>query len=180
MTELVTFALVLLVVVVVVLRSVKMVAPHDNLVIERLGRYHRTLTAGVHVIVPFIDRVAAVVDMREQVLAIKGAPIVTHDNYLVEIDLTVFHTVTNAQAATYEIAVLEQGLEHLAITTLRNVVGSMDLGVARDSRFRLNDQLQRSLANAVEAWGTRINRAEVLRIERTASVPQSRRSEDET
>ena len=123
---------------------------------ERLGRYHKTLTPGLNLLVPFIDRLRPLVDMREQVVSFPPQPVITEDNLVVSIDTVVYFQVTDARAATYEIANYLGAVEQLTTTTLRNVVGGLNLEEALTSRDNINGQLRVVLDEATGKWGIRV------------------------
>jgi regulator of protease activity HflC (stomatin/prohibitin superfamily) len=165
--------LVLAVVVVTVIRAVKIVSQATAVIVERLGRYNRTLNAGLNVLVPFIDTSRATVDLREQVVSFPPQPVITSDNLVVSIDTVIYFQVTDPKAATYEIANFIQGIEQLTVTTLRNVIGSMDLEGTLTSRDQINGQLRGVLDDATGKWGIRVNRVELKAIDPPASVQDS-------
>src|SRR5919204_1131543 len=131
---LVVAALVLL----VLFRSVRIVPQASAGIVERLGRYHRTLTPGLALVVPFVDRVKPLIDLREQVVSFPPQPVITEDNLVVGIDTVVYFTVTDAKAATYEVANPLQAIEQLTVTTLRNVIGGLTLEDTLTSRDNVN------------------------------------------
>jgi regulator of protease activity HflC (stomatin/prohibitin superfamily) len=165
--------LVLILVAVTVIRSVKIVSQASAVIVERLGRYNRTLSAGLNLLVPFIDRARATVDLREQVVSFPPQPVITSDNLVVSIDTVIYFQVTDPKAATYEIANFIQGIEQLTVTTLRNVIGSMDLEQTLTSRDQINGQLRGVLDDATGKWGIRVNRVELKAIDPPASVQDS-------
>ncbi|MGB3014434.1 MAG: paraslipin, partial [Candidatus Nanopelagicales bacterium] len=126
--------LVLLFMVIVLAKTVRIVPQAQSQVVERLGRYSRTLSAGLHILVPFVDRVTSKLDLREQVVTFQPQPVITEDNLVVSIDSVIYFQVTDPKAATYEIQNYIWGVEQLTVTTLRNVVGSMDLEATLTSR----------------------------------------------
>src|SRR5207253_2986510 len=139
-------------------------------VVERLGRYSRTLTPGLSLIVPFVDRVRDMMDLREQVVSFEPQPVITEDNLVVSIDTVIYFQVTDAKAATYEIANYIQGIEQLTVTTLRNVIGGMALEKTLTSRDEINSQLRGVLDEATGKWGIRVNRVELKAIDPPASI----------
>ncbi|MBU4336166.1 MAG: SPFH/Band 7/PHB domain protein, partial [Actinobacteria bacterium] len=141
--------------------------------VERLGRYSKTMEAGLHLLIPFVDRVRASVDLREQVVSFPPQPVITSDNLVVSIDTVIYFQVTEPKAAVYEIANYIQGIEQLTVTTLRNVVGSMDLEQTLTSRDQINGQLRGVLDEATGRWGVRVNRVELKSIDPPASVQGS-------
>ena len=159
--------------IVLVLSSVKIVPQARARLVERLGRYHRTLNAGLSLVIPFIDRLTPRIDLREQVVSFPPQPVITEDNLVVSIDSVIYFQVTDPKAATYEIANYLTGIEQLTVTTLRNVIGSMDLEETLTSRDSINAQLRGVLDEATGKWGIRVNRVEIKAIEPPHSVQES-------
>ncbi|NUR84071.1 MAG: SPFH/Band 7/PHB domain protein, partial [Nonomuraea sp.] len=157
----------------VVARSIRIIPQATAAIIERLGRYHRTLTPGLNMVVPFIDRIKDLIDLREQVVSFPPQPVITSDNLVVSIDTVIYFQVTNPKAATYEIANFLIGVEQLTVTTLRNVVGGMDLERTLTSREEINTELRGSLDEATGKWGIRVNRVELKAIDPPASIQDS-------
>jgi regulator of protease activity HflC (stomatin/prohibitin superfamily) len=151
--------------VVTVVRAVRIVPQARARNVERLGRYHRTLTPGLNFVIPYIDRVYPKIDLREQVVSFKPQPVITEDNLVVEIDTVLYFQVTDPRSAAYEIANYLQAVEQLTVTTLRNVVGSMDLEKTLTSRDSINSQLRGVLDEATGKWGLRVNRVEIKAID---------------
>ena len=169
----VVLALVILFVIVVLVRSIRIVPQAVAILIERLGRYSRTLDAGLHLLIPFVDRARASVDLREQVVSFPPQPVITSDNLVVSIDTVLYYEVTDPKAAVYEIANFITGIEQLTVTTLRNVIGSMDLEQTLTSRDQINGQLRGVLDEATGKWGIRVNRVELKSIDPPASIQGS-------
>jgi len=142
-------------------------------VVERLGRYTRTLDAGLTLIIPFIDRVKPLLDLREQVVAFPPQPVITEDNLVVGIDTVIYFTVTDPKAATYEIANPLQAIEQLTVTTLRNVIGGLTLEETLTSRDNINSQLRVVLDEATGRWGIRVNRVELKSVEPPRTVQEA-------
>src|SRR6184192_317520 len=169
--------IVLLVVAALVLftlaRTVRIVPQARAGVVERLGRYSRTLTPGLTIVVPYIDRVRDMMDLREQVVSFEPQPVITEDNLVVSIDTVIYFQVTDAKAATYEIANYIQGIEQLTVTTLRNVIGGMALEETLTSRDAINGQLRGVLDEATGKWGIRVNRVELKAIDPPATIKDS-------
>ena len=161
-----------------VLRSVRIVPQARAGIVERFGRYHRTLNAGLNVVVPFIDRLRPLIDLREQVVSFPPQPVITKDNLVVGIDTVIYFQVTDAKAATYEIANYVAAVEQLTVTTLRNVVGGMDLETTLTSRDKINGELRRELDEATGRWGLRVSRVELKAIEPPASIQGSMEKAD--
>src|SRR5436309_4321426 len=151
-------------------RTVRIVPQARAGVVERLGRYSRTLTPGLTVVVPSIDRVRDMMDLREQVVSFEPQPVITEDNLVVSIDTVIYFQVTDAKAATYEIANYIQGIEQLTVTTLRNVIGGMALEKTLTSRDEINNQLRGVLDEATGKWGIRVNRVELKAVDPPNSI----------
>src|SRR3954466_12756350 len=142
-------------------------------VVERLGRYSRTLEPGLTLIIPFIDRVKPLIDLREQVVTFPPQPAITEDNLVVGIDTVIYFTVTDPQAATYEVANPLQAIEQLTVTTLRNVIGGLTLEETLTSRDNVNSQLRVVLDEATGKWGIRVNRVELKSVEPPRTVQEA-------
>jgi regulator of protease activity HflC (stomatin/prohibitin superfamily) len=170
---LVVLALLVLFAIVVIIRTIRVVSQATAIIIERLGRYSRTLEAGLHLLIPFVDKPRAIVDLREQVVSFPPQPVITSDNLVVSIDTVIYFQVTEPKAAVYEIANYIQGIEQLTVTTLRNVVGSMDLEQTLTSRDQINGQLRGVLDEATGKWGVRVNRVELKSIDPPQSIQGS-------
>ena len=162
-----------LIAILVVASTIKIVPQAKAGIVERLGRYNRTLDAGLTLIVPFIDRLRPLIDLREQVVSFPPQSVITEDNLVVNIDSVIYFQVTDPKSATYEIADYLQAIEQLTVTTLRNVIGSMDLEETLTSREEINGQLRGVLDEATGKWGIRVNRVELKAIDPPASVQQS-------
>ncbi len=154
-------------------RTVRIVPQARAGVVERLGRYSRTLTPGLAIVVPFVDRVRDMMDLREQVVSFEPQPVITEDNLVVSIDTVIYFQVTDAKAATYEIANYIQGIEQLTVTTLRNVIGGMALEKTLTSRDEINNQLRGVLDEATGKWGIRVNRVELKAIDPPSSIKET-------
>ncbi|HVL94781.1 MAG TPA: SPFH domain-containing protein [Solirubrobacteraceae bacterium] len=142
-------------------------------IVERLGRYSRTLDAGLALIIPFVDRVKPLIDLREQVVSFPPQPVITEDNLVVGIDTVIYFTVTDPKAATYEVANPLQAIEQLTVTTLRNVIGGMTLEETLTSRDTINSQLRAVLDEATSKWGIRVNRVELKSVEPPRTVQEA-------
>jgi regulator of protease activity HflC (stomatin/prohibitin superfamily) len=154
-------------------RSVRIVPQARAGIVERLGKFKRTLDPGLTVVVPFIDRVLPLVDLREQVVSFPPQPVITEDNLVVQIDTVIYYQVTNPKDATYEIANFIAGIEQLTVTTLRNVIGGMDLERTLTSREEINNALRGVLDEATGKWGIRVNRVELKSIDPPPSIQDS-------
>jgi regulator of protease activity HflC (stomatin/prohibitin superfamily) len=142
-------------------------------IVERLGRYQRTLDAGLALIIPFVDRVKPLIDLREQVVTFPPQPVITEDNLVVGIDTVIYFTVTDPKAATYEVAIPLQAIEQLTVTTLRNVIGGLTLEETLTSRDNINSQLRVVLDEATGRWGIRVNRVELKSVEPPRTVQEA-------
>src|ERR687883_62248 len=170
---LVVLLLVVIFVISTIARAVRVVPQASAVIVERLGRYSTTLDAGLHFLVPFVDRPRAVVDLREQVVSFPPQPVITSDNLVVNIDTVIYFQPTDPKSAVYEIANYIQGIEQLTVTTLRNVIGSLDLEQTLTSRDQINGQLRGVLDEATGRWGIRVNRVELKAIDPPHSVQDS-------
>jgi regulator of protease activity HflC (stomatin/prohibitin superfamily) len=173
MAALIVLAVVALFVLFVLARTVRIIPQARAGVVERLGRYSRTLDAGLTIVIPFIDRLRPLIDLREQVVSFKPQPVITEDNLVVSIDSVIYFQVTDPKAATYEIANYIQAIEQLTVTTLRNVVGGMALEETLTSRDQINSQLRVVLDEATGKWGVRVNRVELKAIEPPGSIKEA-------
>ncbi len=170
MAGLIVIVVVAVIVLAVLARTVRIVPQARAGVVERLGRYSRTLTPGLALVVPFVDRVRPLLDLREQVVSFPPQPVITEDNLVVSIDSVIYFQVTDPKAASYEIANYIQAIEQLTVTTLRNVIGSMALETTLTSRDEINGQLRGVLDEATGKWGIRVNRVELKAIDPPASI----------
>ena len=160
-------------VVLVISRSIRIVPQAMAGIVERFGRYHRTLNAGLNMVTPFVDRLRPLIDLREQVVSFPPQPVITRDNLVVGIDTVIYFQVTDARAATYEVANYITAVEQLTVTTLRNVVGGMELEHALTSRDQINSELRQELDEATGKWGIRVGRVELKAIEPPGSIQDS-------
>lgn len=169
----ISVALIVLIFGVILARSIRIVPQANAGIVERLGRFNRVLGAGLAILIPFIDRLKPLIDMRERVVSFPPQPVITEDNLVVSIDTVIYFQVTDPKAATYEIQNFIQGIEQLTVTTLRNVVGGLDLEAALTSRDSINATLRGVLDDATGKWGVRVNRVELKAIDPPASVQES-------
>ncbi|MBB2922155.1 SPFH domain-containing protein [Cellulomonas cellasea] len=169
----VVLALIALFFIIALARSVRIVPQTVAVIVERLGRYKKTMDAGLHLLIPFVDRVRAGVDLREQVVSFPPQPVITSDNLVVSIDTVLYFQVTDPKSAVYEIANYITAIEQLTVTTLRNVIGSMDLEQTLTSRDQINGQLRGVLDEATGKWGIRVNRVELKSIDPPQSIQGS-------
>ena len=166
-------ALLVIIFGVILAKSIRIIPQASSGLVERLGRYHRTLGAGLTIIIPFVDRLRPLIDMRERVISFPPQPVITEDNLVVSIDTVIYFQVTDPKSATYEIEDVIQGIEQLTVTTLRNVVGGLDLEAALTSRDSINTALRGVLDEATGKWGVRVNRVELKAIDPPPSVQES-------
>jgi regulator of protease activity HflC (stomatin/prohibitin superfamily) len=160
-------------VLLLIARAIRIVPQARAGIVERLGRYQRTLDAGLALVIPFVDRLRPLVDLREQVVSFPPQPVITEDNLVVSIDTVVYYQVTDAKAATYEIANYITGIEQLTVTTLRNVIGGMSLEDTLTSRDQINAQLRGVLDEATGKWGIRVNRVELKAIDPPGTIQEA-------
>ncbi len=173
MVPLIVLGVVAVLVLVTLLKSVKIVPQARAGIVERLGRYHRTLDAGLALVVPYVDRVRPLIDLREQVVSFDPQPVITEDNLVVHIDTVIYSQVTDAKSATYEIADYIAAIEQLTVTTLRNVIGGMTLEQTLTSRDEINTTLRGVLDEATGKWGIRVNRVELKSIEPPGTIREA-------
>jgi regulator of protease activity HflC (stomatin/prohibitin superfamily) len=162
-----------LIIVITLIRAVRIVPQQRQDVVERLGKYKRTLSPGLNLLVPFVDAVRTKVDMREQVVSFPPQPVITSDNLVVSIDTVLYFKVVDAVRATYEISNFLQAIEQLTVTTLRNVIGSLDLERALTSREEINRHLSGVLDETTGRWGIKVTRVEIKAIEPPVSIRDS-------
>ena len=170
MIALIVLAVVALFVVVTLARTIRVIPQARAGVVERFGRYSRTLNPGLALVVPFVDRVRRLIDLREQVVSFAPQPVITEDNVVVNVETVIYFQVTDAKAATYEIANSLEAIDLLSVTTLRNVIGAMTLDQTLTSRDQVNDQLRGILDEATGKWGIRVHRVELKAIDPPATI----------
>ena len=151
----------LVIIVIIAVKSFKVVRQSEVYIIERLGKFHKIADAGLTIIVPFIDHVRSVVSLKEQTMDIPPQGVITEDNVTITIDTVVFYQITDPAKAVYEIQSLKRGIEYLAQTTIRDIVGKMNLDSTFSSRDLINNQLRITLDEATDKWGCKINRVEI-------------------
>src|SRR3954463_120939 len=173
MAALIVLAVVALFVLFVTAKTVRIIPQARAGVVERLGRYNRTLEPGLTIVVPFVDRVKPLLDLREQVVSFPPSGVITQDNVTVNIDTVLYFTITDPKSATYEVASPLQAIEQLTVTTLRNVIGGMTLEETLTSRDQINAQLRVVLDEATGQWGIRVNRVEIKAIDPPASIQEA-------
>ncbi len=173
MATLIVLGVIALVVLVTIAQSVRIVPQARAGIVERLGRYHRTLDAGLALIVPYVDRVKPLIDLRETVVSFPPQPVITEDNLVINIDTVIYFQVTDPKAASYEIADYISAIEQLTVTTLRNVIGGMTLEDTLTSRDKVSGALRIVLDEATGRWGIRVNRVELKAVDPPASIQEA-------
>lgn len=171
MSGTIIFFIILLVLVLIIgFKTIKVVKQSEVYIIERLGKFHKVADAGLTIIVPFIDHVRSIVSLKQQTMDIPPQGVITKDNVTITIDTVVFYKITDPAKAVYEIQSLKKGIEYLAITTIRDVVGKMDLDQTFSSRDTINDQLRVILDEATDQWGCKVDRVEIKDITPPADI----------
>lgn len=160
----------LVIILIIAVKSIKVVRQSEVYIIERLGRFHKIADAGLTIIIPFIDHVRSVVSLKQQTMDIPPQGVITKDNVTITIDTVVFYQITDPAKAVYEIQSLKKGIEYLAITTIRDIVGKMDLDETFSSRDGINHQLRAILDEATDRWGCKIDRVEIKDINPPADI----------
>ena len=173
MAGLIVVAVLVFFALLVAARTIRIIPQARAGVVERLGRYSRTLDPGLAIVVPFADRVKPLIDLREQVVTFEPQPVITSDNLVVQVDTVLYFTITDPKSVSYEVANPLQAIEQLTVTTLRNVIGGISLEDALTSRDNINDQLRVVLDEATGKWGIRINRVELKSIDPPGTVQEA-------
>jgi regulator of protease activity HflC (stomatin/prohibitin superfamily) len=173
LAPLIVLAVVALFVLIVLAKTIRVIPQARAGVVERLGRYSRTLTPGLTIVIPFIDRVRPLLDLREQVVTFAPQPVITEDNLVLSIDSVIYFQITDPKAATYEIANPVDAIDVLTVTTLRNVIGGMTLEETLTSRETINDQLRGILDDATGKWGIRVHRVELKAVDPPSSIRET-------
>ena len=155
------FIILLIIVALIAFSSIKVVRQSEVRIIERFGKYHKTAEAGLNFILPFVDKTRAVVSLKQQTMDVPPQGVITKDNVTITIDTVVFYQVMDPAKAVYEIESLQKGIAYLAITTIRDIVGKMDLDSTFSSRDQINMQLRQVLDEATDKWGCKIDRVEI-------------------
>lgn len=161
---------VFIIIVVLAFKTIKVVRQSEVYIIERLGKFHKVADAGLTIIVPFIDTVRSVVSLKQQTMDIPPQGVITSDNVTITIDTVVFYKITDPAKAVYEIQSLKKGIEYLSVTTIRDIVGKMELDQTFSSRDIINDKLRVILDEATDAWGCKIDRVEIKDITPPADI----------
>jgi len=170
LAALIVLAVIVLFILVTLARTIRVIPQARAGVVERLGRYSRTLMPGLSIVIPFVDRVRQLQDMREQVVSFEPQPVITQDNLVVNIDSVIYFQITDPKSATYEINDPVNAIDLLTVTTLRNVIGGMTLEQTLTSRDSINDQLRGILDEATGKWGIRIHRVELKAVDPPPSI----------
>ena len=173
MAALIVLVVIAAFVLVVLAKTIRVIPQARAGVVERLGRYSRTLTPGLTIVLPFIDRVRPLLDLREQVMSFDPQPVITQDNLVVNIDTVIYYQITDPKAATYEIANPVDAIDMLSVTTLRNVIGGMTLEQSLTSRDSINDQLRGILDDATGKWGIRVHRVELKAVDPPPTIKET-------
>lgn len=160
----------LVLVLIIAFKSIKVVRQSEVYIIERLGKFHKIADAGLTIIIPFFDHVRSVVSLKEQTMDVPPQGVITEDNVTIVIDTVVFYQITDPAKAVYEIQSLKKGIEYLAITTIRDIVGKMSLDNTFSSRDAINNKLRILLDEATDKWGCKINRVEIKDINPPADI----------
>ena len=173
MAELIVLGVLALVLLITLARSIRIVPQARAGIVERLGRYQRTLDAGLALIIPYVDRVRPLIDLREQVVSFPPQPVITEDNLVINIDTVIYFQVTDPKSASYEIADYISGIEQLTVVTLRNVIGGMNLEETLTSRDKVSGALRVVLDEATGRWGVRVNRVELKAVDPPATIQEA-------
>ena len=160
----------LIIIVIIAVKSIKVVRQSEVYIIERLGKFHKVADAGLTIIIPFFDHVRSVVSLKQQTMDVPPQGVITKDNVTITIDTVVFYQITDPAKAVYEIQSLKKGIEYLAITTIRDIIGKMDLDETFSSRDGINNQLRVVLDEATDRWGCKIDRVEIKDITPPADI----------
>jgi regulator of protease activity HflC (stomatin/prohibitin superfamily) len=158
------FIVVIAVALIVLAKTVKIVPQKQVMIIERLGKYHTRADAGLNIIVPFLDSVRSIIDLREQITPIEPQPVISRDNVTMAVDAVIYFVIVDPVRATYEVQNLKWGIEQLTLSALRNVIGSLDLDHTLTSRETINTQLRAALDVATQQWGVKVTRIELKNI----------------
>jgi len=164
------FIILLVIIIVIAIKTIKVVKQSEVYIIERLGKFHKIADAGLTIIIPFFDQVRSVVSLKQQTMDIPPQGVITKDNVTITIDTVVFYKITDPAKAVYEIQSLKKGIEYLALTTIRDIVGKMDLDSTFSSRDMINNQLRQVLDEATDQWGCKVDRVEIKDITPPADI----------
>ncbi len=170
MTGIIITVVIIAILILLAVKSIKVVKQSEVYIIERLGKFHKVADAGLTVIIPFLDKVRSVVSLKQQTFDITPQEVITKDNVTITIDTVVFYKITDPAKAVYEIQSLKKGIEYLAITTIRDIVGKLMLDETFSSRDSINDLLRETLDEATDQWGCKIDRVEIKDITPPADI----------
>ena len=170
MTGIIIAVVIIAILILLAVKSIKVVKQSEVYIIERLGKFHKVADAGLTVIIPFLDKVRSVVSLKQQTFDITPQEVITKDNVTITIDTVVFYKITDPAKAVYEIQSLKKGIEYLAITTIRDIVGKLMLDETFSSRDSINDLLRETLDEATDQWGCKIDRVEIKDITPPADI----------
>ena len=151
----------LVIIIVIAVKSIKVVRQSEVYIIERLGRFHKVADAGLTVIIPFVDHVRSVVSLKQQTMDVPPQSVITKDNVTISVDTVLFYQITDPAKAVYEIQSLKKGIEYLSVTAIRDIIGEMDLDATFSSREMINSKLRTVFDDATDRWGCKINRVEI-------------------
>ena len=171
--SLVILIILLAIIVIIAFNSIKVVKQSEVYIVERLGKFHKIADAGLTIIIPFVDRIRSAVSLKEQTMDIPPQGVITKDNVTITIDTVVFYSITDPAKAVYEIQSLKKGIEYLAITTIRDIVGKMDLDSTFSSRDDINTKLRFILDEATDKWGCKVSRVEIKDINPPADIREA-------
>ena len=158
------FIVMAVILIVLACMSIKIVRQSEVYIIERLGKFHKIADAGLTIIIPFIDQVRSIVSLKQQTMDVPPQDVITKDNVTITIDTVVFYRILEPAKAVYEIQSLKNGIQYLSVTTIRDIVGKMDLDSTFTSRDAINDKLRAILDEATDRWGCKIDRVEIQNI----------------
>ena len=162
--------IILVIIFIIAFKTIKIVRQSEVYIIERLGKFHKIADAGLTIIIPFFDHVRSVVSLKQQTMDIPPQGVITKDNVTITIDTVVFYKITDPAKAVYEIQSLKKGIEYLAITTIRDIIGKMSLDETFSSRDGINNQLRIVLDEATDRWGCKVDRVEIKDITPPADI----------
>lgn len=151
----------LVIIIVIAVKSIKVVRQSEVYIIERLGKFHKVADAGLTIIIPFVDHVRSVVSLKQQTMDIPPQSVITKDNVTISVDTVLFYQITDPAKAVYEIQSLKKGIEYLSVTAIRDIIGEMDLDETFSSRDVINTKLRTVFDDATDKWGCKINRVEI-------------------
>lgn len=167
------FTVLIVLVIVLAFSTIKIVKQSEVIIVERLGKYWKTCESGLNIVIPILDRVVKKIDLRTQVIDSPPQPVITKDNVTMSIDTVVYYQITDSFKATYEIANLVQAIRYLTTTTLRDVIGTMELDRTLSSRDDVNNKLRIILDEATDKWGVRVERVEIKNIDLPADIKEA-------